>query len=422
MPPRSTTILVDVIANNPRSRNTLEFAIGRHGKGKMDVGHGTDAHLAVVDCDGHQAKIALQQYYLRYPQRPVVLLLSSETEYGNYVDSTMALQAEVVIKPVKLDNMIEAIERGANKANTPVQAPTASTALVPAATELVDVFEKTVALPGGFGGMMAAERSDGEKNSTTLTALERLQQRIGSFLDPMAPAPHAAGDIDLNDAAATELHRLRAGKLLLGHLKDALQKNSITNVPLIGYHQEQALFRWLPERKCFELLIDENALLSLATQEIQEEQFSLQADQTTPPAVTRIFSREGFLWRLALLTYRGMIPEETNPNERVYLLHWPNMTRLDPVPDGLRIAALWNRMPVDLAYTARVLRIPQRHVFLFYAAASTIGLAGPARRASNYLFEPDLQQEIMPHTILSRLAGHFADGARPLDDKAEETS
>ena len=398
MPPRHAKILVDVIANNPRSRNTLEFAIGRHGKGKMDVGHGSDGQLAVVDCDGPQAKNALHDYHQHYPERPVVLLLASEKDLGGYLAGNAGLRTEQVIKPVKLDSMIAAIERGFDRIGKEEPLPPP-----------VDEEESTIALPGGFGGLKEMEKSDGEQQATTLTALQRLQQRIGTVLDPMAPPSHAVGDIDLRDTLAAEMNRLRAGRLLLGRFRDAVHKLPTGNVPLLARLQDKPLFRLRPQDQRVELLVAVENLPALLTQEIADGDFTLQGevegeDNKVP---TEIFSREAFLWRLALQTYRGMIPEETDPNERVYLSHWPNMTRLDPIPDGLRIAALWNRMPVDLAYTARALKIPQRHVFLFYAAANAIGLAGPARRASNYLFEPELQQGIMPHTILARIAGHF---------------
>ena len=95
---------------------------------------------------------------------------------------------------------------------------------------------------------------------------------------------------------------------------------------------------------------------------------------------------EAFLWKLALWTYGGCLPLGTQLERRVYLRHWPNLTRLHLVPDAMRIAALWNEQPMTLGYTAKALGIPQQHVFNFYCASHTIGLAGQARREADYLF------------------------------------
>lgn len=96
---------------------------------------------------------------------------------------------------------------------------------------------------------------------------------------------------------------------------------------------------------------------------------------------------EAFLWKLALWTYRGCLPFGTHLEQRVYLRHWPNLTRLRPVPDAMRIASLWCEQPMTLGYTAKALEIPQQHVFDFYCASHAIGLAGQARREADYLFQ-----------------------------------
>ncbi len=101
---------------------------------------------------------------------------------------------------------------------------------------------------------------------------------------------------------------------------------------------------------------------------------------------------EAFLWKLALWTYRGCLPLGTHLDQRVYLRHWPNLTRLRPVPDAMRIASLWCEHPMTLGYTAKALEIPQQHVFDFYCASHTIGLAGQARREADYLFQEAVAQ------------------------------
>lgn len=83
---------------------------------------------------------------------------------------------------------------------------------------------------------------------------------------------------------------------------------------------------------------------------------------------------ENFLWLAALAAARGRVPVGTDLHAPVGLKHWPNFTRLEPIPHAMRIAALWLEQPTGLLETAARLHIPQRYVFAFYSAAHAIGL------------------------------------------------
>lgn len=125
---------------------------------------------------------------------------------------------------------------------------------------------------------------------------------------------------------------------------------------------------------------------------IQSDIRPWEADASDMPAISRVTPFgwepiEAVLWKLALWTYHGSLPAGTRLEKRVYLRHWPNLTRLHPVPDAMRIASLWNEQPMTLGYTATALGIPEQHVFSFYCASHTIGLAGQARREADYLFQ-----------------------------------
>lgn len=118
---------------------------------------------------------------------------------------------------------------------------------------------------------------------------------------------------------------------------------------------------------------------------------------------------DGFLWRIALWTSRGRVPEHCDLRAQVFIKHWPDMTRLQASPHALRIAALWVKRPYGLLQTAKLLGIPQRFVFAFYSAAWAIDLAGQGRRQSDQLVEtdppPPSPRKGLLGRILSRLRG-----------------
>jgi len=81
-----------------------------------------------------------------------------------------------------------------------------------------------------------------------------------------------------------------------------------------------------------------------------------------------------FMWKIALWTARGRLPSGTSLTTPVKLKHWPNLTRLQNIPNIMRIATLLSDQPRPLSLVAKVLNIPQRHVFSFYAAMHSIKL------------------------------------------------
>ncbi len=127
------------------------------------------------------------------------------------------------------------------------------------------------------------------------------------------------------------------------------------------------------------------------------------ASNGSPPLQWAWQTLEAFLWKLALWTYCGGLPWDTHLGKRVYLRHWPNFTRLHPVPHAMRIASLWNEQPMTLDYTAQALGISKVHVFNFYSASHTIGLAGQARREADYLFQEAASRPKAKHRFLSEV-------------------
>lgn len=80
------------------------------------------------------------------------------------------------------------------------------------------------------------------------------------------------------------------------------------------------------------------------------------------------------LWQVSLWTSRGRLMSGIGPDMPLRLRHWPNLTRLAPIPDAMRVAALWTRHPVSLRLTVKMLNVPPEHVFDFLAAAASVGI------------------------------------------------
>jgi hypothetical protein len=106
-----------------------------------------------------------------------------------------------------------------------------------------------------------------------------------------------------------------------------------------------------------------------------------------------IYPLETFVWELAILTSKGRAPVGTPMDKPVYLMQWPNFTRLMPIPNDMRVAAYWLRLPSSLADLSENLKVSMNDIFLLYSAASLTGLAGIARRKSDHLIKPGKPEE-----------------------------
>lgn len=80
------------------------------------------------------------------------------------------------------------------------------------------------------------------------------------------------------------------------------------------------------------------------------------------------------LWRAGLLASCGRMPINSDVRQKHYLQHWPNLTRLTPLPNSMRIAALWATRGASLLETVELLRVEQRYVIGLYNAAWALNL------------------------------------------------
>ena len=80
------------------------------------------------------------------------------------------------------------------------------------------------------------------------------------------------------------------------------------------------------------------------------------------------------IWRAAMWGSAGRLPAGTNPSRTIFLRHWPNLTRITPVPQGPRLAALWALRGGTVLDSCKQFNLPQRHVIGFYNGVWALNL------------------------------------------------
>lgn len=85
-------------------------------------------------------------------------------------------------------------------------------------------------------------------------------------------------------------------------------------------------------------------------------------------------SVDSFIWTTSLLVSRGRLPLNTDINKKVGVKHWPNLTRLEQIPNGIQIAAVFYKHPGSLVEISSWSKIDQRYIFAFYNASLSLEL------------------------------------------------
>lgn len=120
------------------------------------------------------------------------------------------------------------------------------------------------------------------------------------------------------------------------------------------------------------------------------------------------YTIDALLWLMSILSSRGRVPTtvdgmEFDQNCPVYLLHWPNLTRLEQIPHAQNIISLWIRQPRTLQDISNTLGVDRKYVNNIFIAANALGIAGQAKRPADTLFAPAKPAEHKQRGLLSRI-------------------
>lgn len=395
----NSKVVIDIISSNSRTFNMLEFILQQHGKGRFELGRGNRPDLAVMDFDKSDAKAAFRKYRSRFPGIPAVLLLNLSEEYETLSGEDRIGAEFLLLKPFAAKDFISKIDEclGSIPAQpASLNGKEASMTGVKSRTPGSDSSRKVSPEPSQSAAA-ASDRTLPLQTSSISNNTVRLctRQRTWAPLESENIAYSFAleSDIDMADDAAVQNIWLRTDGKLLGHLKSVISQQISAPSAICLSVQDSLNIHISPYAKTVAVEGEKKNLLELARQDFGNGQITV-GESAMPGAPSQSqLELEAFLWKLALYTYRGYLPEGTNVNKPVYLKYWPNLTRLEPTPNAMRIASLLCRQPVALAFVVRMLNIPQKHVFNFFAAANATGFAGPVVREADNMLLPSYPDE-----------------------------
>lgn len=386
--------VIDIVAPNSRAFNMLEFVLQQQGKGRFELGRGSRPDLAVVDFELGDAGTAFRKYRGKFPGIPAVLLLNKPEEY-DALSATDRIGAEyVLLKPFAVKDFVAKIDEclgGVSAARPDTgsgvhrdrDAPSGSAGIQAKANASPDaVAGNSVRSLPGKERTLPLQVGNAARPATRQRSWEPLENEEIAYSFALVP------EIDMADESAVRGRWLKTGNRLLGHFNNAISHQFLSDAPISLSVPDGLAFHISPFAKAVAVTGDGASLIDLAKRELGEGEVLLGRSPVPPENRQNQMEMEAFLWKLALYTYRGYLPEGISVNQPVYLKYWPNLTRFEPTPNAMRIASLMCRQPVPLAFVVRILGIPQMHAFNFYAAAHAAGFAGPAVREVDRMLLP----------------------------------
>jgi DNA-binding NarL/FixJ family response regulator len=405
----NSKVVIDIIAPNTRTFNMLEFVLQQHGKGRFELSRGNRPDMVVVDFDKSDVLTAFRKFRGRFPEIPAVLLLNLPEEYESLPKEVRVGAEFLLLKPFAAKEFISKINEclgGISGLSDQIN----STRL--ASLNRTDAsLTRVKSLPHGrdrsslnLSPESPRNIADGSEKTVPLQMLSTSNQavRLGSRQrtwaalesEDIAYSFALESDINMADDAAVRNIWLKTDNKLLGYLKSAIsQQLSARSAICLSIRDNLSIFI-SPYAKTVAVVGKDIDLADLASLDFSGGQISVSECAMPGKNFQLQLELEAFLWRLALYTYRGRLPEGIDVNKPVYLKYWPNLTRLEPTPNAMRIASLLCRQPVALAFIVRILNVPQKHVFNFFAAANAIGFAGPAVREVDNMLLPSYPDEL----------------------------
>ena len=377
------------------------------------------AQLCLVDKDSYNIQQQYEELIQNYPQKYILVL--SIVEHSCAHNNEFFLQ-----KPIKRDELQKLL----NKVYGFISGKTVNKPGAPTNTQIKKTVEKI--------SQKYIKKSDNLKHKdsgkqvsnvkdNTVVSINKTPKASTSNAGKLLKIEHEeyyvgeSPDIDINDSGQLNKAYYSPDKLLQSIMEQARiksqQSGQIVQLNVLNHifyfdDKEQkvhstagpAVIRPL----CF-VCHDIEASYEVKTSTFRDDlNFILQANKnrsTNKVKEKHSWSMEAFMWLITLWCSRGRVPEGCDLTQPVYLMQWPNLTRLEPIPHAVRIAALIYHQPRTLTDAAKQLGIEQRYVFAFFSACKTIGLSDISRRDVDKLFVTESLKQHKNKSIMSKLLG-----------------
>ncbi|MDO4434043.1 MAG: alpha-glucan phosphorylase [Alysiella sp.] len=150
---------------------------------------------------------------------------------------------------------------------------------------------------------------------------------------------------------------------LLGAFRNVLETQKDTAI-LVDDKPVMAVF---PATQRVWVAVDSIQLKTLCRQEnIQIKLKAIPEDSNVKERINATVTSS--MWQLALWTAKGRLVHPINPNTVFRLKGWPNLTRLAPLPESMRLSAFLTKTPVSLNMLYKLMPLDMADILNYIAA------------------------------------------------------
>jgi len=368
---KTPTCRVATLGLDQRMRNALELFLKSKLDGRFALVEADAADLFIIDLDSYGGHDLWSKQSEANPDQPVILLSVKDTETND--------RTYFVRKPMRPQELIAALTDATSKVKgvptepeSPAEAP--ATGARQPSIDTFDIEEEPAPITrpvAVYTSPKLQQQEDGGASSMSVgNAGLKLSERDPKTFIGSAP------DIDPDDPRQVAKAQFDPDVYLIGKLAYAVKLPNRAG-RAVRLELDHGAITLIPETGKALVDIQHTQLRTLAVVPMPEENTKFRfVDGVSLSDVSphRIWQIDALLWTSALLASRGRVPAGTDITAKLTLKRWPNLTRLAVFPNAVRITSFLSREPVSLVDTARALKIPQRFVFAFHAAADALDL------------------------------------------------
>ena len=137
---------------------------------------------------------------------------------------------------------------------------------------------------------------------------------------------------------------------------------------------------YLPTPDSFFCDLDADLLLHMARARFGVGELYLQQSEPSAAvmqAAHRFIAADQLIWKLALLTSRGRIPDTIDLYKPIQLIRKPDFSMFELTPHARTLAEIWYQKRLSPVQMLSESAVPQRYVFTFLVAADAVGYFKP---------------------------------------------
>lgn len=374
-PDQSGPLRVSVLGMDGRSLSTFKFFLQGPCRNQAVPVTDLSAEISVIDLDGVDSSQLFAKEREAFPERPIIVTSLNRPDFPGTI---------FVSKPIKAPAMMAAIDEARQKLSSQAN--------------IADQYPEKGPMGDDDKDTMVVEK----KRTSTYASLRRSTHKTAMLLDEKGYSAFvgAVDDINLKDPHQVHNAHYDKKKYLQAYVQSAVKlarsRNRILQLncgwkPITIFPRFNEIWIDADDRQLRAFcVVPVNTISDIDVSGAQGKAKAI-ISPVSPDQVganhdpMKFQTIDAFIWKIALWTSNGRVPNGIELGQPVYLKHWPNLSRFVMIPHSLRIAALLIDRPMTLPDVAATLQIRQQYVFSFFSAAKALGLAGQSTRQADMI-------------------------------------